>query len=121
MNLGGKSRAFGSLVAVFVTAVLLLAAIPARAAVTIDAPCAGGWNWNSQTQTLSCGTVTPPAPGVPTGCVLTPNPTSRPDAGPVRIDQARLVLAIRNLIDNALQYEPRGSVVTVTTGRIGTG
>jgi signal transduction histidine kinase len=44
-----------------------------------------------------------------------------PDAGPVRIDQQRLVLAIRNLIDNALQYAPRGSAVTVASERIDVG
>lgn len=44
-----------------------------------------------------------------------------PDVGPVRIDQGRLVLAIRNLIDNALQHAPPGSAVTVATARIGDG
>lgn len=85
MNPSGKFRAFGSLVSVFVTAVVLLGATPARAAVTIDAPCAGTWSWNASTQTLSCGTVTPPAPGVPTGCVLTPSPTSLTAAGSVNL------------------------------------
>jgi signal transduction histidine kinase len=43
------------------------------------------------------------------------------DAGPVRIDRGRLVLAIRNLVDNALQYAPPGSAVTVETARIAEG
>lgn len=44
-----------------------------------------------------------------------------PDAGPVRMDQGRLVLALRNLIDNALQFAPPGSAVTVATARIEAG
>lgn len=40
------------------------------------------------------------------------------DAGSVRIDHGRCVLALRNLVDNALHHAPPGSTVAVTTARV---
>ncbi len=85
MNHSGIFRSFLSVVSVSITTAALVGASPARGAVTIDAPCAGTWNWNAATQTLSCTGSPPPAPGAPTACVLTANPSSLTAAGPVSL------------------------------------
>jgi hypothetical protein len=81
MNPSGLLRAVLSVIPISASAVALLGttAMPAQA-LTIDIPCAGTWNWNATTQTLSCQTSPPPAPGVPS-CTLAANPTSLPAGG----------------------------------------
>ena len=44
-----------------------------------------------------------------------------PDAGNLLIDSARMELALRNVIENALQHAPAGSAVTIRGGRSETG
>ena len=79
MSRSGIFRAFFSIVSASVTAAALLGAAPARA-VTIDVPCAGTWNWNPSTQTLSCAVSPPSGPGVPS-CTLAANPLTLPAGG----------------------------------------
>jgi signal transduction histidine kinase len=49
--------------------------------------------------------------------------TTRHDASapPVRLDQERMVLALRNLVDNAIRYAPRGSEIFVETRAVDDG